>query len=90
MNGRGEKIALFSSPFSLSKNRVHLVNLGGIDFERKSEWWWCGVVVLVFLPLLSRLPPDFYPAYRRVKACTDSPYMPVRRTYTRLYTPIRG
>ena len=31
----------------------------------------------------------FLPAYRRVKACTDGPYMPVR-TYTVLYTPIRG
>ena len=32
------------------------------------------------------IPPDFYPAYRRVKARTDGPYMPVR-TYTVPYGP---
>ena len=38
---------------------------------------------------LIQKPPDFYPAYRRVKACTDGPYMPVR-TFTVLYGPIRA
>ena len=35
--------------------------------------------------LFFSLPPDFYPAYRRVKACTDGV-----QTYTALYAPLRG
>ena len=34
-------------------------------------------------------PSDFYPAYKRVKACTDGLYMPVR-TYTALYAPLHA
>ena len=42
----------------------------------------------IFLLDYRPLSPDFYPAYRRVKACTDGPKMPVR-TKTVLYGPIR-